>query len=74
MRSTRHFGRQSSSVATARWSGCRATTMRASVSWNPRIALLRLPSGARIAFGTPKKARKMRLEPSTRSHAKATED
>ena len=56
-RSTRHWGRQSSSQQQTRSVGWYSPTSRAIMSSSPRTALTGVPSGAVIS-GTPKKARK----------------
>src|SRR2546425_4323759 len=72
MTSTRNFGRQSSSVATTMARGLRSVTSRASMSRKPRTAFTGWPSGALKALaGMPKKARNIRLDPSSRSQSAA---
>src|ERR1700737_4341866 len=72
MTSTRKSRRQSSSVATTRARGCRSVTNRASMSRRPRTALTGWPSGALNAVtGSPKKARNIRLDPSSKSQSAA---
>src|SRR5438874_1296251 len=72
MMSTRNFGRQSSSVVTTTLPGRRSWITEASRSEKPRTALTSRPSGALKVLGTPKKALKIRLEPSTRSQSAKT--
>src|SRR3954462_1296288 len=57
---TRNAGRQSSSQHATSRRGCRCVTSVATMSRNPRTALIGLPSGAFTDSGTPKKARKYR--------------
>src|SRR5438128_1887621 len=69
---TRNAGRQSSSVATTSAFVLRSATSRASISRNPRTAFTGWPSGAlKAVTGMPKKARNIRLDPSSRSQSVA---
>src|SRR3989442_1134775 len=49
----RHSGRQSSSVVTATCRGLRSLIKVAMRSRKPRTALISVPSGARLVWGTP---------------------